>query len=222
MARRVPVVIGEYYHVYNRGVDKRDIFLSATDYERFTTLLYACNGTRHVDLDEQGKSIASLLERKINRGEPLVDICAYALMPNHFHIFAREIREGGIAKFMQKLSIAYTGYFNKKNKRSGSLFQGTYQARHASKDPYCSYIASYIHLNPIKLIDPKWKENGIKDRAGAERLLREYVFTSYLDYAGTNRLMGLILNKSALPSECTSAGDFQAETATWLTNHRKS
>lgn len=221
MARRTPIVSGEYYHLYNRGVDKRGIFLSAADYERFVTLLYACNGVRHVDLDEQGKSISALLERNVDRGEPVVDICAYVLMPNHFHILAREIKEGGMAKFMQKLSIAYTSYFNKKNGRSGSLFQGTYQAKHASKDPYCSYIVSYIHLNPVKLIDPQWKENGIGNRVEAEKFLREYVFSSYLDYGGTNRLMGLILNKSALPSWCVSAGDFRAETASWLANHRK-
>src|SRR3989344_6755544 len=111
--RKVTFAPGEYYHLYNRGVDKRKIFTREADYERFVTLLYACNGTRGVDLDEQGKDIATLLERQIDRGELLIDICAYVLMPNHFHILAREVAEGGISEYMRKIGNGYTGYFNR-------------------------------------------------------------------------------------------------------------
>lgn len=209
---------GEYYHLYNRGVDKRTVFSNNADYERFTTLLFACNGTRAVDLDEQGKSITTLLENKIDRGENQIDICAYVLMPNHFHVMAREISAGGISRFMQKLGIAYTSYFNKKYKRTGSLFQGTFKARHASEDPYCSYVASYIHLNPVKLIEPRWKESGIKNRAKAQNFLRKYSYSSYLDYLEKDRVEGLILNKKSLPSTCLSSGDFEKEIVSWLKN----
>ena len=214
--RKVVFAPGEYYHLYNRGVDKRDIFLSHVDYARFVTLLYACNATCAVDLDEQGKSISALVENKIERGEPLLDICAYVLMPNHFHIMARETREKGISKFMQKLGVAYTSYFNKKYNRSGSLFQGTFKARHASEDPYCSYIASYIHLNPVKLIEPHWKESGIKDRLVAEQFLKEYRFSSFQDYGGKTRVEAIILNKASLPTSCESAGEFSKEVNSWL------
>ena len=207
---------GEYYHLYNRGVDKRNIFTREPDYERFLTLLYACNGTRGVDLDEQGKSIGTLLKNQINRGEPLIDICSYVLMPNHFHVMVREIREGGVGRFMQKFGVAYTSYFNKKYDRTGSLFQGTYKARHGSKDPYCSYVISYIHLNPIKLVEPKWKETGIINRKSAEKFLLQYKYSSYLDYCGNSRVESLILNKASLPTSYTSAGDFKKEVRIWL------
>jgi len=214
--RKTRLVPGEYYHLYNRGVDKRTTFTSASDYERFVTLLYACNSKRAFDSDEQGKNIIQLLERMFDRGEPLVAICAYVLMPNHFHILAKEINEGGISRFMQKIGVAYTGYFNKKHKRSGVLFQGAFKAKHASRDPYCSYIASYIHLNPIKLIEPKWKESGIRNRNKAEAFLTKYTYSSYPDYCGEKRLEGLIISKKDLPSSCVAAGDFKKEVRGWL------
>ena len=216
--RKVTFAPGEYYHLYNRGVDKRVVFTNEDGYERFITLLFACNGTRAVDLDEQGKSIATLVENKIDRGERLVDLCAYCLMPNHFHIMAREISAGGISRFMQKLGIAYTSYFNKKYERTGSLFQGTFKAQHASEDPYCSYIASYIHLNPVKLIEPGWKESGIKNQSKARGFLKKYPYSSYLDYLEEDRIETLILNKKSLPSNCRFSGDFEKEVNSWLKN----
>lgn len=214
--RKTPLSIGEYYHVYNRGVDKRIIFTSAADHERFITLLYACNGTRGFDLDEQGKTINKLLENNFDRGEPLVSVCSYVLMPNHFHLYLKEIQEKGISRFMHKLGIAYTAYFNKKYKRTGSLFQGAFRAEHASRDPYASYIASYIHLNPIKLIEPNWKETGIKNRVQAEAFLDNYEYSSYPDYRGKDRVEGRVLSKQDLPSFCVTAGDFKKEILSWL------
>lgn len=117
---------------------------------------------------------------------------------------------------MHKLGIAYTAYFNKKYDRSGSLFQGAFKAQHASHDPYASYIASYIHLNPIKLIEPGWKETGIKDRVKAEAFLDTYEYSSYHDYCGKERTTGFILSKTDLPSFCTTAGDFKKEVSGWL------
>ncbi|HEY4501750.1 MAG TPA: transposase [Candidatus Paceibacterota bacterium] len=214
--RKIIFAPGEYYHIYNRGVDKRTIFTHKPDYERFVTLLYACNGTKAVDLDEQGKHLRTLVQNGVERGEPLVEICAYVLMPNHFHLMIREVCEGGISKFMQKVGVAYTSYFNKKYQRSGVLFQGAFKAEHASRDPYCSYIASYIHLNPIKLIEPQWKETGIKNKIAAKKFLNDYAYSSYVDYLGIKRIEGLVLKKSSLPSHCKAAGDFRKEVQSWL------
>lgn len=119
---------------------------------------------------------------------------------------------------MHKLGIAYTAYFNKKYSRSGSLFQGAFKAEHASKDPYASYIASYIHLNPIKLIQPDWKETGIKNKQEAEAFLDSYEYSSYPDYCGKERTAGLLLSKHDLPSFCMAPGDFKEEMSRWLTS----
>ena len=94
---------GEYYHLYNRGVEKRNIFLTQEDRNRFKRLLYVANGTENfVFRDIEKKSL-----KDIDRGEPLVAIAAWVLMPNHFHILVKEITEDGTAMFMRKLCTGY-------------------------------------------------------------------------------------------------------------------
>ena len=138
-------------------------------------------------------------------------------MPNHFHLLVRELKEGGISKFMQKLMTGYTMYFNKKNDRNGSLFQGKFKATHVSNDRYLRYLVSYIHLNPVKLIEPKWKESGIADRATAERYLARYGPSSYRDYLNETRSENVILDTSALPEYFDSDMEFKEFVTEWLT-----
>jgi putative transposase len=197
MTRPIPFVEGEYYHVYNRGTDKRKIFLSPKDHERFLTLMFACNGEVTVNLDEQGNTLQKV--QKFERGKPLVAICAFCLMPNHFHFLLRQLEPNGISKFMQKLSTGYTMYFNARQRRSGTLFQGKFKATHADDDIYLRYLVSYIHLNPIKLIEPGWKENGIQDVAAAEKYLLAYRCSSYPDFSGVIRSENILVNADALP-----------------------
>lgn len=205
----------EFYHVYNRGTEKRDIFSSIADYDRFLTLLYLANQSDAVHLQLQGRTLKELSG---GRGsEPLVAVVAYCLMPNHFHLLVRELKEGGISKFMQKLMTGYTMYFNKKNDRNGSLFQGKFKATHVSNDRYLRYLVSYIHLNPVKLIEPKWKESGIADRATAERYLARYGPSSYRDYLNETRSENVILDTSALPEYFDSDMEFKEFVTEWLT-----
>jgi putative transposase len=145
-----------------------------------------------------------------------VDICAYVLMPNHFHLLLREKADGGISRFMQKLTTGYTMYFNKKNERSGALFQGRFKAKHANDDRYLSYLLAYIHLNPVKLIEPNWKKGGIGDRGKAEQYLKEYSYSSYQDYLGTNRVAGKILNTAVYPTSFSAPSDFETSIGEWL------
>jgi putative transposase len=198
MTRKIPFEVGEYYHIYNRGVDKRDIFLVKNDHERFLALLYLCNTKKGLELpkdfvSEQAENFFS------TRLKPLVDICAYCLMSNHFHILLREKAEGGVSAFMQKLMTAYTMYFNNRNERSGALFQGTFKAEHAGNDTYLKYLIAYIHLNPVKIIEPKWRENGLKDRKRAQEYLEIYKYSSYQDFYGIQRPQNNILTKGSLP-----------------------
>lgn len=205
----------EFYHLYNRGTEKRNIFSSRADNDRFLTLLYLANQSGAIHLQLQGRTLKELSTRR--EGEPLVAITAYCLMPNHFHLLVRELQEGGTSKFMQKLMTGYTMYFNKKNDRSGSLFQGRFKATHVADDRYLRYLISYIHLNPVKLIEPRWKEASIADRAGAERYLESYTQSSYLDYLGRERPEGMILTREALPEYFSSGSDFRTFVTEWLT-----
>jgi putative transposase len=214
MATRTELSSGEFYHIYNRGTEKRDIFQSQSDYDRFLSLLYIGNSDISVDLKLQGSTLYDFLI--LPRNETLVDICAYVLMPNHFHLLVRGKEEGGISKFMQKITTGYTMFFNKKYERSGALFQGKFKAKHIDKDEYLKYLISYIHLNPIKLIEPMWKEMGIQNKTQAEQYLAQYANSSYLDYAGIFRKNRSILNEEALPEYFESPNDFTSHVQYWL------
>jgi putative transposase len=218
MTRNINFVPDEYYHIYNRGTEKRNIFSSKSDYNRFLSLLYISNNSKPVHLQFQGRTLNEVT--KIERGKKLVDICVYCLMPNHFHLLIREKEDGGISRFMQKLITGYTMYFNKRHERTGALFQGKFQATHADEDTYLKYLVSYIHLNPVKLIEPKWKENGIANRKKSEKYLEGYPYSSYLDYIGQNRIEKNIIQTDSLPEYFETPKDFKTHVREWLSSSR--
>ncbi|OIP64419.1 hypothetical protein AUK15_03280 [Candidatus Nomurabacteria bacterium CG2_30_43_9] len=217
MRRRINISTGEYYHLYNRGTDKRTIFMESHDYKRFMALLYVCNSTEPVDIADhfqKGRSFPELFA--IEREDQLVDIIAYCLIPNHFHLLIREKTEGGTEKFMRKLLTAYSMYFNSKYGRTGTLFEGRFKAKHVDSDEYLKYLFAYIHLNPVKLIDPKWKENGIQNRETAYDYLVNYMYSSYSDWKGNTRMESKILNREASPEYFNSSKDFDEFVNDWL------
>jgi len=145
--RLQPIVTGEYYHIYNRGVDKRNIFISKKDLERFIESIIEFNQTEPII------SLANIRKSKQTQIVPkalsvsLVSIVAYCLNPNHFHFVLKQLVDGGIAKFMQKLQGGYTYYFNVSHSRSGSLFQGTFKSHHIVNDNYFNKIIGYVNKN---------------------------------------------------------------------------
>ena len=157
--RKVSFVFGEYYHIYNRGNSKQKIFHEKEDYLYFIKLLYILNQKNKKQLRDYTHDVFISRENC----DPLVAIGAYVLMPNHFHILITPTEDGSVSKFMQKISTGYVMYYNQKYKRSGSLFEGKFKSQHANNDRYLKYLFSYIHLNPLKLIDKNWKEKGIKN-----------------------------------------------------------
>ena len=147
-------------------------------------------------------------------------------MPNHFHLYLisprpglgeeKEESEQLISLFIRKLCVGYSGYFNKKYDRTGSLFEGKFKAVHIIDDIQAKYLFSYIHLNPIKLIDPTWKEEGIKDVNKALSFLNEYKWSSYLDYIGVKRKENIILNREHFPDYFSGGSNFNKEILEWL------
>ncbi|MFH1978862.1 MAG: transposase [Patescibacteria group bacterium] len=181
MARliRPSFVNGHFYHVFNRGVDKRDVFLEDTDYWRFLFDVKEFNDVN---------STINIL-RRLNKEaldpvdkDPLVEVICYCLMPNHFHLVLKQLKDGGISKFMQKIGIGYTNYFNQKNERSGVLFQGKFKAILVDKDNYLNYLIQYIHLNPLDLIEPGWKKEGLKNWRKAKAFLEVYRWADCKNY----------------------------------------
>ncbi len=196
MERKIAFVEGEYYHLYNRGVDKRTIFMKNYDYNRFVLLLHVLNTSKNLKIRDllKGNSFEELLA--VKNEDPLVAIGAYCLMPNHFHLLITPLVEGGIPKFMLKLQTAYSMYFNNKNERSGALFQGAFKSQHLDRDEYLKYIFSYIHLNPAKLKDVAWREFGPRDFSSLKDFVLGYKYSSLGEYRTKNFT---IINSTAFP-----------------------
>ena len=114
----------------------------------------------------------------------LVEIMAFCLMPNHFHLLVRQKQDKGISSFMQKLGTGYAMYFNQKYKRSGVLFQGKFKAVLIKNESHFIHLPYYIHCNPLDLAAPGWRERDIKDYKKAVRFLEQYRWSSHLDYMG--------------------------------------
>lgn len=209
--RKAPFISSEFYHIYNRGNDKRIIFHDKGDYNHFVNLLYISNSDDKFVFREMNKNIFDLDQKN-----KLVSIGAYCLMPNHFHLILTQPEEGSISRFMLKLSTAYSMYYNNKYKRTGALFEGKFKSQHASDDRYLKYLFSYVHLNPVKLIQKDWKEIGIKNKPGSIDFLKQYKYSSYSDYLGVNRLENKILDQNAFPDYFPTKEKFIREIFDWL------
>jgi putative transposase len=170
--RKIQLVENEYYHIYNRGVDKRNVFLDDFDYIRFLQSIQEFNSVDPVGSlyeknfrEKKNGSLASPLEAKLPK---LVEIICYCLNSNHYHFILKQISEKGIEKFMHRLGTGYTKYFNQKYKRTGSLFQGPFKSAHINPDNFI-YLSAYINCNA--------EVHGI---AKSE----DWKWSSFLDYAG--------------------------------------
>lgn len=196
MERKTSFVEGEFYHIYNRGVDKRIIFQSDYDYQRFLLLLHVLNTNKSLKIRDllKGKNLNELL--KIKNKDPIVAIGAFCFMPNHFHLLLTPLTQNGLSKFMLKIQTAYSMYFNLKNKRSGALFQGAFKSQHLDTDEYLRYIYSYIHLNPAKLKDKNWREYGPRDFNFLHEFVLNYKYSSVREYTNNNFI---IINPECFP-----------------------
>lgn len=185
---RPQFVEDEIYHIYNRGVEKRKIFLNNKDYFRFIHGMQEFNDKNPTENTLYYLS-KSHIEVKPRYREPLVEILVFVLMPNHFHFLLKQKQKNGIPKFMQKLGTGYTMYFNKKNERVGSLFQGNFKSVLIEHESQYIHIASYIHTNPLKLL-PYRGETSIGLREKME-FLENYQWSSYPDYIGKKNFPSL-------------------------------
>ncbi len=215
--RKILFAINEFYHIYNRGNSKQTIFHDRKDYERFLKLLFLSNDSNKFKIQSfKDKNIFETTETQ----DRLVSIGSYCLMPNHFHILITQTENGSISKFMQKVSTGYSMYYNQKYKRTGTLFEGKFKSVHINNDSYLKYIFSYIHLNPIKIIQNDWKEVGIKNLDGALDYLNKYHYSSYLDFKNNDRVEKIILNKTVFPDYFPTKDVFEKEIINWI-NYRQ-
>jgi len=202
MLRKDPFVTGEYYHIYNRGIDKRLIFKSKNDYERFIMLLYVCNSNKEQSfrldnlINQQHKTFEEILI--LEKAKVFVSIGAWCLMTNHFHLLIRQEVDGGITKFMRKLGVGYSMFFNIKYQRQGALFGGPFKSKLIGVDDnYMRHMFAYINLNALDIEFTKWEDNLKKSSTDMKNFLESYRYSSYQDYIGKDRIEKNILQKNS-------------------------
>ena len=137
--RKITFANNQYYHIYNRGVEKRDIFLDKSDYNRLLKSISDFNNACPA-WKIRGEASNEMVES-------YVEIVAYCINPNHFHLILKQLRDNGISDFMHKLGTGYTMYFNKKNEHSGVIFQGVFNSVHVDSNEYLLYLSAYVNCN---------------------------------------------------------------------------
>ena len=174
-------------HVLNRGVDKRKVFLDEQDYYRFIHDLFEFNDLEKTNTSHFfNKQYYDVGRRNIGRTERkprklLVKLHAFCLMQNHYHLLLSPVINNGVALFMKKLNGGYAKYFNEKYERAGALFSGKYKRIHIIEEPHFIHIPYYIHLNPLDLIMPAWRDHKITNHKKTIDFLSSYRWSSHLD-----------------------------------------
>ena len=182
--------MAEIFHVLNRGVDKRIIFIDKQDHLRFVHDLFEFNdientGNNYYLFKRQSIDVQHrYIKQERHPRKLLVKILAFALMPNHYHLMLEKITDHGIPNFMKKLNAGYSKYFNKKYQRNGTLFQGRYKSVPIKTEAHFLHLPFYIHCNPLDIVHPEWREKEMKDYKNALKFLKNYRWSSHLDYCG--------------------------------------
>ena len=190
----------ECYHIFNRGVDKREVFADAKDYERFVLSMILMNDEqdglmirwRNFRKSHANSSMDEFLRLNLSERKKLVEIIAYCCNPNHYHFILKQLGDKGIERFMQRISTGYTMYFNEKNNRSGSLFQGRFKSNHIDSSELLLHISAYVNCNS--------EIHGIEQ---AEK----YPWCSFPDYIGIRK--NGIINKNIVLDEFNNANQYK-------------
>lgn len=218
--KRPQFEVKNIYHIYNRGVEKRKIFLDDNDYFRFIHNLFEFNDVQPAaNLYYKSYEIRShKITHKIKKRTPrklLVKVLAFCLMPNHFHLLLEPIRENGISFFLRKLCIGYAMYFNQKYNRTGGLFQGRFKGILVNKESHFIHLPFYIHLNPLDLIAPEWRKRTIKNYPETIKFLESYRWSSYLDYIGIKNFPS-VTQREFITEFFNGPQEYKKETINWL------
>lgn len=177
--RKIPIVAGEIYHVFNRSIARQPIFISNKDYQRAMEVI---DFYRHKDLPMRFSYYNRLqtnqkqqVTKIIAETSSVVEILAFCLMPNHVHFLLKNLTDNGIIKFMSNLQNSYAKYFNTRHKRTGTLFEPMFKAVRIESEEQLVHVNRYIHLNPVTAYILKTADE-----------LETYPWCSYPEYLGDN------------------------------------
>lgn len=202
--RKVVFANGEIYHVFNRGVEKRQTFIAKREfargidtlaYYRFANLPFRFSRFIRLDSEAQGFALKNLTDENKQ-----VEILCYCLMPNHFHFLLKQTKDNGISRFVANFTNSYTKYFNTKHDRVGPLFQGLFKAVHIDNDEQLIHVSRYIHLNPVtsflvraeELVEYEWSSYPEYLKPGSSDLVDKKLIMSF--FSNSNKYEQFVLD----------------------------
>ena len=142
--RKFKFASGESYHIYNRGVDKRAVFMDHYDFDRFLQCMKEFNSIKPIGSIFENSFRKEILSNRIAK---LVDVVCYCLNINHYHMILRQRINNGVSEFMRRMGTGFTQHFNFKQKRAGALFQGRFKAKHINSNEYLLHLSAYVNIN---------------------------------------------------------------------------
>jgi putative transposase len=198
--RKAQFFENQYYHIFNRGTEKRKIFLDDVDYRRFVLSMRLMNDEqdglmirwRDHKKTYPNATIETFLRSDLRRRNPLVKIVCFSLLPNHYHFILEQLARNGIEKFMQRIGIGYTMYFNKKYKRSGVLFQVKCKSSLIKATHHLLYLSAYVNCN--------MEVHNISDA-------KKYPWSSFLNFLSKSK--SDICNGEAIWSHFKNSKDYE-------------
>lgn len=200
-ARITPLVTGQIYHAFNRGINKQPIFLDTREYGRALDILFyysfanlRLRFSKFLLLPQEERS--RFWDGLLKEGKKLVDIICFCLMPNHFHFLLEQKIDNGISKFMATFQNSYTRYFNTKRQGIGPLLQGQFKAVRIEDENQLLHVNRYIHLNP-------YSSFVVKDLND----LIEYRWSSLPEYLESSKTS--ICNKEIILSNFSSTAKYK-------------
>lgn len=209
--RVIKFASGEYYHIFNRGIRKQEIFREKRDWARLLFSILTFQSPVIFDnISRDLKDFLPLIDRSVQHRvlnkkmsgvvkERAVELVAFCLMPNHFHLLVKQTGEKGVSQYLQRIQNSYTKFFNTKYKTSGHLFQGPFRAVHIEDNNQLLYTSAYIHLNP-------------RENRHLKNKIEKYPWSSYSDYF-SNRWSDLICPQIIL-EQFKSSDEYQTWTST--------
>ncbi len=220
MMRKEKIAPGEYYHIYSRTILNIPEFKDKSNAEKLAQALLIANSTNSSeafqtlrnDKDTPFKKIIEIIQK----GEKMVDVLCYAIMPDHYHLLLREIKEDGISNFIHKCNTSIGKYVNIKNDRSGPLFESRFKSKHINTNEYLLHLSLYIHLNPLDfLVNKNWRKHKLLNWREAKNKLLNYRWSSLSHFLDDNCKNHIISGEEIIKNQFDNKKEYEIFLCDW-------
>lgn len=220
MLRKEKFVPGEYYHIYSRTILNTPEFKNNKNANRLEQAFLISNSTKSTEAyqflrNNQDVPFKKVLEI-LDKGEKLVDILCYAIMPDHYHLLVREIKENGITNFVRSCNTSIAKYINIKNDRRGPLFESRFKSKHVNSNEYLLHLSLYIQLNPLDfLIGKEWRVHELLNWREAKNKLFNYQWSSLKYFLNNNSKNSILSGTEIIKNQFDNEKEYEIFLSEW-------